>query len=367
MDNIFPCLLTGVWRKGNPDRFWENSTEGATGFSTTTPEQAMTYLLQIISDNIEKANLSNQLDKITNAIIKVENKGKDVVDVRKRFLNVITNNSPNVIFKKITPDTISAYARRLLLCHFQRISPSIHQKAEYEKLYQFFNESEQHRDLFCGWWYSCFCERDNNELILQLNQNCYNFAINHRDMINYQTNDDGLIVSSFERLCENAQVDGSNTLHKSQIVIKTINQTDYFITQNIDNLVEADYLKKFSKDTIRKSLECKYGQKIEFRKAIKIDGKSQKIIRIKCSDVLEDRSEEVKQDEELQDIPAVNIVQNLTDYIHFGDNQPSLPISDIDISRITQSPIQVSEPTTIDADNINDIDFSKPINEDLPF
>lgn len=367
-DNIFPCLLTGVWRKGNPDRFWENSTEGATGFSTTTPEQAMTYLLQIISDNIEKANLSNQLDKITNAIIKVENKGKDVVDVRKRFLNVITNNSPNVIFKKITPDTISAYARRLLLCHFQRISPSIHQKAEYEKLYQFFNESEQHRDLFCGWWYSCFCERDNNELILQLNQNCYNFAINHRDMINYQTNDDGLIVSSFERLCENAQVDGSNTLHKTQIVIKTINQTDYFITQNIDNLVEADYLKKFSKDTIRKSLECKYGQKIEFRKAIKIDGKSQKVIRIKCSDVLEENNEEaIKQDEELQDIPPINIVQNLTDYIHFGDNEPSLPISDIDISRITQSPIQVSEPTSIDAENINDIDFSKPIDEDLPF
>lgn len=128
-----------------------------------------------------------------------------------------------------------------------------------------------------------------------------------------------------------------------------------------------DYLKKFSKDTIRKSLECKYGQKIEFRKAIKIDGKSQKVIRIKCSDVLEDRTEEVKQDEELQDIPAINIVQNLTDYIHFGDNEPSLPISDIDISRITQSPIQVSEPTTIDTNNINDIDFSKPIDEDLPF
>ncbi|MBQ4009245.1 MAG: hypothetical protein II604_00910, partial [Bacteroidales bacterium] len=55
------------------------------------------------------------------------------------------------------------------------------------------------------------------------------------------------------------------------------------------------------------------------------------------------------------------------DYIHFGDNEPSLPISDIDISRITQSPIQVSEPTTIGTDNINDIDFSKPIDEDLPF
>ena len=127
-------------------------------------------------------------------------------------------------------------------------------------------------------------------------------------------------------------------------------------------------MKKFSKDSIRKSLECKYGQKIEFRKAVKLAGKSQKVIRIKCSDVLEDTNEEaIKQDEELQDIPPINIVQNLTDYIHFGDNQPSLPISDIDISRITQSPIQVSEPTSIDAENINDIDFSKPIDEDLPF
>ena len=81
----------------------------------------------------------------------------------------------------------------------------------------------------------------------------------------------------------------------------------------------------------------------------------------------ENNEEAIKQEEELQDIPPINIVQNLTDYIHFGDNEPSLPISDIDISRITQSPIQVSEPTTIGTDNINGIDFSKPIDEDLPF
>lgn len=375
-DNIFPCLLTGVWRKNNPERFWENSTEGATGFSTTTPERAMTYLLQIISDNLEKANISNELDKITNSIIKVENKGKDVVEVRKRFLNVITNNTPNVIFKKITPDTISAYARRLLLCHFQRILPSLYQKHEYDRLFNFFQESEQHRDLICGWWYSCFCERDNRELILRLSQNCYNYAINHRDMINYQTNDDGLIVSSFERICELAENNSDEAVFKTQVIRKTISQTDYFVTSNIDNLVETDLLKKFSKDTIRKALECKYGQKIEFRKSIKISGSPTKAICIKCTDVLTDSNSDSDdlQSEELQDIPAIDLVKNLTTYLRFGDNQPELSISDIRIEinqlqtqlpqpQQAQSPIEICEQTLFDDND----DFTKTIDQDLPF
>ena len=114
---------------------------------------------------------------------------------------------------------------------------------------------------------------------------------------------------------------------------------------------------------------------IEFRKSIKISGSPQKAICIKCTDVLTDSNSEGDEleQEELQDIPAIDLVKNLTTYLRFGDNQPELSISDIDTeidqpqnrpqSQQAQSPIEICEQTLFDDND----DFPSTIDQDLPF
>lgn len=323
-DNFLPSFLIGLWRYSHSDRIWENSSYGATGFSTETPEKLKTFLAQIISDDIEKVSASTRFDMITNPIMQIENKGQNVVKVRKRFLQIITNNSPRVLLdKKSDEATRTALARRILLARINAISQNPMQRNYYDDLFKFFDIPE-HQDIFAGFWYSCYLLRNNDLLLNQYSLDCFKVTMQEASNLNYLTEADDRIITVFEKMCEEAELDEDGMLISSKVSKKSVDGVWYYVIKSVLPIVD-ELKNQFGKSKVKTALASKYGSQMEFSRRMVFKGEQKRVIAIPC-DVIDEDESKVPTREELEKQPIVDIVAKLKDCLWFEDNEPTKPL-----------------------------------------
>lgn len=324
-DYFLPSFLIGMWRKSHSDRIWENSSYGATGFSTETPDKIMTFLAQIISDDIEKVSASTRFDMITNDIMKIENKGQNVVNVRKRFLQIITNNSPRVLLdKRANEENRTALARRILLAPIVAMSRNPKQREYQDNLFAFFSD-KKHQDIFAGFWYSCFLLRNNDQYIKKLAQECFENTREKAADLNYLTEADDCIITVFERMCGEAVDDENGEFIHLRVGKKTVGDTTYYVLKNPNPIVD-DLKNKYGKSKVKTALSSKYGTNIDLSKRMRFGATQTRVIAIPC-DVIDKEEDTKPTEEELQKEPEVDIVASLCDKLWFPDNEhPEHPL-----------------------------------------
>lgn len=267
-DSIITSLIIGCWRSKYANRIWEGSTLGATGFTTETPDKINGYLLQVISDNLKAINESATFDMISNPIMKIENKGQQPIRVRKRFMQVNTNNNARFSFEKLNSQNVDAFARRMLVCKVFSRSKNPNQLSEYKKTFEFFC-NEEHHSLFNGWWYWCYRMSENTDAIKKVDNFLYKEMRTNAQQFTYLNNDDDVIISEFERICASAPND--TDFGSSQIIQTTNCNKQCYIVKSFDVLFEA-LKQRFGKDKIKNTLQNKYGSKMTFSKVVKLSG-----------------------------------------------------------------------------------------------
>lgn len=363
-DNFLPSFLLGLWRYSHNERIWENSSYGATGFSTETPEKLKTFLAQIISDDIEKVSASTRFDMITNPVMQIENKGQNPIRVRKRFLQIITNNSPRVLLdKKADEANRTALARRILLAKITPISLNPNERKYYDDLFKFFDNPEHH-DIFAGFWYSCFNLRNNGVFLEQLSLNCFNVTLSEASNLNYLTDNDDRIITAFEKLCENAEFDDDGITIMSKVIKRKVGQVWYYMTKSLNPVVD-EIKGQFGKSKIKKALSSKYGTQIDFSRQVNFKDGQKRCVAIPCSVIDDDEEELTINKDELLKLPTFDIVASLREKLWFPDNEPANPLfatEEETPQTIIKDEIRFEEYPEIDPD---DVERFMNINESL--
>ena len=249
-DTTLISLIIGCWRQTHSHRIWEGSTFGATGFTTETPEKVNTYLLQVISDDLKAINDSATFDQISNPLMRIENKGQQPIRVRRRFMQVNTNNNSRFSFSKLDKSTLDAFARRMLVFDIGTRSDSDDQLGEYKRVFAFFGNPE-HQTFFAGWWYWCWVMGKNKEFVRQCDNLLYTEVRKNAQDYTYLNKEDDIIATAFERLAKESDFDCDFSQHS--IIRATIRSNTYIMVKNFDQLFE-DLKQKYGKKTIQASL-----------------------------------------------------------------------------------------------------------------
>ena len=255
-DTTLISLIIGVWRSAYSNRIWEGSTFGATGFTTETPDKINTYLLQVISDDLKAMNDSATFERISNTHMKIENKGEQPLRIRKRFMQVNTNNDSRFSFGKLDKNTIDAFARRMLVVNIGTRSNNDDQLAEYKKVFQFFSDPE-HQTLFAGWWYWCKRMSENKQFVFQCDNHLYNEVRKNAQAYTYLNKDDDVIVTAFEKIAKESEYESDFSTHS--IIRADINGKTHIVVKNFDFLFD-ELKQKHGRKTIQATLANNFKQ-----------------------------------------------------------------------------------------------------------
>lgn len=268
-DSTLISLIIGCWRKSHSDRIWEGSTFGVSGFTAETPEKVNSYLLQVISDDLKAANASATFEQITNPLLRIENKGQQPIRVRRRFMQVNTNNNSRFSFEKLNKQNRDAFARRMLVIKVLSRSQSPNQLSHYKSLFRFFAQPE-HQTIFHGWWYWCYRMSENpemNDIIKAMDDLMYQDMRDNAEKYSYLTKEDDIIITELEEEINGADYSEGFT---NNIIKKNINGRDFYVFKSLRPLYE-NLRMRFGKEAVKNAIFNRYNGEAKFESTLRFN------------------------------------------------------------------------------------------------
>lgn len=313
-DSTLISLIIGCWRQSHSSRIWEGSTFGVSGFTSETPEKVNSYLLQVISDDLKAANASATFEQITNPLLRIENKGQQPIRVRRRFMQVNTNNNSRFSFEKLSKQNRDAFARRMLVMKVLSKSQHPDQLEKYKDLYRFFCKPEN-QTLFHGWWYWCYSiatDKANAEHLKNIDNFLYKEMRSNAEKYTYLNNEDDIILTELGQLCENSEYEDNFTMHN--IIKRDVSGVPCYAVKSLNPLYDS-LRQKFGKEKIKATISNKFGEKARFGSTIRTGdfNVSKVALIVPCEDVLEEDTPQ--QTDNTQ--PVFDLVSDLSKIVSF--------------------------------------------------
>ena len=313
-DSTLISLIIGCWRQSHSSRIWEGSTFGVSGFTSETPEKVNSYFLQVISDDLKAANASATFEQITNPLLRIENKGQQPIRVRRRFMQVNTNNNSRFSFEKLSKQNRDAFARRMLVMKVLSKSQHPDQLEKYKELYRFFCKPEN-QTLFHGWWYWCYSivtDKANAEHLKNIDNFLYKEMRSNAEKYTYLNNEDDIILTELGQLCENSEYEDNFNMHN--IIKRDVSGVPCFVVKSLNPLYD-NLRQKFGKEKIKATISNKFGEKARFGSTIRTGdyNVSKVALIVPCDDVLEEDTPQQTDDTQ----PVFDIVSDLSKIVTF--------------------------------------------------
>ena len=260
-DNVLTCFVLGELRKFS-NNYFSGKENGATNFSAFNTEIANKILINIISDDIEGLNQAVKLDNITTELYKIETKGIDVRQIRRRFLTLATTNKTRCLFIKDSDE--DAFARRFLLIELNKVAKT---QSYRELTLWLINNKEKANDFFAGWFFLCNQLTTNGTYCQNLIDKTYNYMLTRKADTTYSSEIDDVIIATFQKYLTTIS-DGFNISNVHFI------ERDVLI-KSVKPLVQLFTGQRIGYQNISKTLQAYYGDNAIFNKTHSYKGSHQ--------------------------------------------------------------------------------------------
>ena len=256
-DYIILSMLLGRFRL-RANHFESGSEKGVTDFSTMTPEIANKILINIISDDKQGFNNSVTLDGVTNDYTKIENKGKDIKKMPKRYSTLITTNDKRCFFDKNVDG--SAFARRFLFVELKQK----YDITSYADFVEYAKANQNTDYFFAGWFYLINTMLQDTDIISDLEKKAFIYIKNTKDTLIYTNSDDAKICDGFysyiSKEFNRGNVNSNVSIRNNTLALKSIKE---YATEAHSG--------RYSSANIKRALSLEFSSQIKFNVKKKVN------------------------------------------------------------------------------------------------